>query len=183
MAARPAHAEVRGGSQTDGATGSREREPGRSQPGQHGTGVAVRRNAVRERHPLVLDSTAVRKNGVAIARRLTVGLEHRHGVLPGRLAGRLWLRTPAQPSVWSAQPDSPASRRAGGDGSGPANRRCPGLAPRFQYTAKPLAAGPAGRLNRRPLLRRVGDRAAAPALVFAYRPSARPRPLLPVRRE
>ena len=37
--------------------------------------------------------------------------------------------------------------------------------------------------NRRTVLRRVRDRAAAPALVFAHRPSTRPRPLFLVRRE
>src|SRR5678815_2076138 len=73
---------------------------------------AFRHRSVSERAADLLGPAAVRENGAAAARRIAVGVDDLHVVLPGRTAGglRLWPRR--HPRARSSPPRD-AARRAG----------------------------------------------------------------------
>ncbi len=145
--------------------------------------AALRAHALRGRHAAVRDAADGGQDDPAAARRHARGVEHVHGVLPGRAARRLRLRAREHRAAAALAPGAPASgrARAAPGGAAPGREPAPAAGRRGQPGAR-RAHAPVG-LGGPALPGGERDRAAAAEVVHPDRAPGRARSVLPLRGE
>lgn len=137
---------------------------------------------VPRRHAAVPRAADGGQDAAPPPRRLGRGVEHRHGLLPGRAAGRVRIRPPHARPAGTSPPIGPRGDRSRRAAAGAAHRGAEGLAAARRRHRRPVDARGARRDGRPAVLLPLDGEPDAAAVVQRHRPPARRRSLLPLRR-